>query len=123
MDEGDAVAPIVGHGDDRLDAYDLREVVVEQSGVAQQAVAPGAGLAGKAVAGEVEHAHPVARAQPLGDLEPIDAARREAVYEHHGPGAWVAELDVKDLHGWRVLAGRGPREMSSPGAPTIGAGA
>ena len=74
-----------------------RQVVVQQLGVAPQAVTPPARLVGEPEAGEVEHAHAVARAQLLGDLEPVDAARREAVHERQDRRVRVAELHVEDV--------------------------
>ena len=122
VDERDAVAPVVGHDDDSLGSDDLREVVVEQRGVAPQVVAPAARLVGEPVAGEVDQAHAEAPAQPLGHLEPVDAACRKPVHEREDRCLGGPELHVEDLHRRRALVDRGPGEERAAGAPSVGAG-
>ena len=82
VDHRHARATVVGEHDHGLEAQHLGDVVLQHLDVAHEAVAPAERLVGEAEAGEVHRADAVAVAESLGDLEPVDAARREAVDQH-----------------------------------------
>ena len=102
--EGDAVASIVGDHRARSRARDLAEVVLDQQSVATERVALALRLVGEAVTPESPAADPVVSAERLGDVVPVDAARREAVQQEQRGSVRIAELGMEDLE----LAGRRP---------------
>jgi hypothetical protein len=111
--------------DHRLESQHVGRVVLENFGVALEAVAPAERLVGEPEAREVHRAHAVAVAQLLGNFEPVDAARRKAVDQHERGRVRVTELDVEDLHLGGVAAARSPPEVAallSPDVTTIHAG-
>ena len=114
VDHRDTRATVVGEHDHRLEAEHVRDVVLEHLGVAHEAVAPPERLVGEAEAREVHRADPVAVAQPLRDLEPVDAARREAVHQHERRRRRVTELDVEAPAPRRHHPTSAPREAARP---------
>ena len=120
VDHRHARTAVVREHDRGLEAQDLGHVVLEHLGVAHEAVPPPERLVGEAEAGEVHRADPVAVTEPFRDLEPVDAARREAVHQHEWWRIGVAGLDVEDLHLVRVTGTRSPREVLTPVTPCVG---